>query len=781
MNQYKRIHKVAVLGAGVMGAQIAAHFVNAGFQVILYDLPAQKGDPNSLVKGAIHALKTLSPSPLATDQTIQGIQAANYEQDLGQLETCDLVIEAISERMDWKKSLFDKVIPHLHRNAILATNTSGLSIQDLADSLPDQLKSRFVGMHFFNPPRYMRLVELISHRATSPALLDHLETFLVTYLGKGVIRAKDSPNFIGNRIGVFALLTVMQYAEQYNIPPDVVDALTGSLIGRPKSATFRTLDVVGLDTMAYVVNTMKQGLKDDPWISRFYFPGWVEDLIHKGHLGQKTKQGVYLKKDKDILVIDRKENNYRVSKPQIAPEIQSIFKSASTHWLIGLKGNSHPQAQFLWSAFRDLFHYSAYHLTDIADTVRDVDLAMRWGYGWQQGPFEVWQAAGWTLIAEALDQTIPVPAWVKDSLQGPYTSKGAWAPASKSYQARSQLPVYQKQLVAEPVLAEAQDSGKVIFETDAVTLFSTASYPDVPVLSFKTKQNTISEAVLDGIQEAIERSEADYNGLVLWQGLDEPFSLGANLQDVLNAIAANQFEAIERVVSKFQSTAIKIRNSSIPVVAAIQGFTLGGGAELAMHCARIVAGLETYMGLVEVGVGILPAGGGTKELAYRAAKAAKGKSVEPVVTRYFEQIMKAEVSTSARDARTKDYLRSSDAIVMHSGELLYRALQEAKHLSDSNYVAPIVLPFPVAGRDVQANFQTHLVNLREGGFISDHDYLIGSLIAEVITGGGVREGMFVTEEWMLAKEFEMIMRLLKTKPTQQRIQHLLETGKPLRN
>ncbi|MFO1257323.1 MAG: 3-hydroxyacyl-CoA dehydrogenase/enoyl-CoA hydratase family protein [Gammaproteobacteria bacterium] len=781
MNQYNRIHKVAVLGAGVMGAQIAAHFVNAGFQVILYDLPAQKGDPNSLVKGAIHALKTLSPSPLATDQTLQGIHAANYEHDLNQLTSCDLVIEAISERMDWKKSLFDKVIPHLHQTAILASNTSGLSIQALADDLPENIRSRFVGMHFFNPPRYMRLVELISHDASSTALLDHLETFLVTYLGKGVIRAKDSPNFIGNRIGVFALLTVMQYAEHYDIPPDVVDALTGSLIGRPKSGTFRTLDVVGLDTMAYVVNTMKQGLKNDPWSNRFYFPTWIEDLIHKGYLGQKTKQGVYLKKDRDILVIDRKESNYRISKPQIANEIQSIFKSTSSHWLIALKESSHPQAQFLWSAFRDLFHYSAYHLTDMANTVRDVDLAMRWGYGWQQGPFEIWQAAGWSLIADALDKTISVPVWVNEIDQGPYTLKGAWAPASKCYQARSQLPVYQRQIVAEPVLAEVQDASKTIFETDAVKLFSISNYLDVPVLSFKTKQNTISEAVLDGIQEAIERAEVDYKGLVLWQGLDEPFSLGANLQDVLKAVAANQFEAIERVVTKFQATAIKIRASRVPIVAAIQGFTLGGGAELAMHCARRVAALETYMGLVEVGVGILPAGGGTKELAYRAARVASGKSVEPIVTRYFEQIMKAEVSTSAREALAKDYMCRSDSIVLHSGELLYRALQEARHLSDNNYLAPNILPFAVAGRDVQANFQTHLVNLREGAFISDHDYLIGSLIAEVITGGGVPEGMCVTEEWMLEKEREMIMRLIKTKPTQQRIQHLLETGKPLRN
>lgn len=775
------IKKIAVLGAGVMGAQIAAHFVNGGFKVILFDLPSQKGDPNALIKSGIQALKTLSPSPLALASALPTIEAANYEQDLEKLRECDLVIEAISERMDWKLALFEKISPHLNPKAILASNTSGLSIQALAEKLPVAQQSRFLGMHFFNPPRYMRLVELIAHSKTSPVLLDELESFLVTYLGKGVVRAKDSPNFIGNRIGVFALLSVMQYAEEYNIPPDVVDALTGSLIGRPKSATFRTLDVVGLDTMAYVVNTLKQGLQDDPWIKRLAFPSWLEDLIHKGHLGQKTKQGVYQKKGKDILVIDRKEGGYRVSKPQIASEVQAIFKSSSTHWLIALKDSSHPQAQFLWSAFRDLFHYSAYHLKEIGHTVRDVDLAMRWGYGWQQGPFEIWQAAGWSKIAEALDKNIEIPDWVTENKQGPYSPKGAWSPESKSYQARSILKVYEKQIFPELLLTEEVHNGKTIFETDTVRLWCAENNNSIPVLSFKTKQNTISESVLDGIQEAIARAEVDYQGLVIWQGLDRPFSLGANLQDVLNAVQANKFDAIENVVTKFQATALRMRSASVPVVTALQGFTLGGGCELAMHSARIVAALESYVGLVEVGVGIIPAGGGSKELAYRAAKLANGKSIEPFITRYFEQIMKAEVSGSAKDAVQKNYLQASDQIVMHSGELLHRALLEAMHLSQSAYVAPIVLPFPVAGRDVQANFQTHLVNLREGEFISDHDYLVGSLIAEVLTGGGVPEGMLVTEQWMLEKEQEMIMRLIKTKPTQQRMQHLLETGKPLRN
>ena len=390
-----RIRKVAVLGAGVMGAQIAAHLVNANVETILFDLPAKEGSKNGIVDKAIANLGKLSPAPLAAKDRAAAIIPANYDQNLEWLKGCDLIIEAIAERLDWKKDLYAKILPFVGPKAILASNTSGLSINSLAEVLDESLHHRFCGVHFFNPPRYMHLAELIPCARTDKAVLEGLEGFLVTTLGKGVVYAKDTPNFIGNRIGVFSILSTLHHTAAFGLGFDEVDALTGPLLGRPKSATYRTSDVVGLDTMAHVIKTMADTLPDDPWHQYFKAPEWLQALIAKGALGQKTGAGIFQKRGKDIVVIDLAKQDYRPATGEAAPEVVEILKLKDpAEKFAKLRASEHKQAQFLWSIFRDLFHYSAYPLESIADTARDVDLAIRWGYGWSLGPFETWQAAG---------------------------------------------------------------------------------------------------------------------------------------------------------------------------------------------------------------------------------------------------------------------------------------------------------------------------------------------------------------------------------------------------
>src|SRR4051794_18743376 len=419
------VRKVAVLGAGVMGAQIAAHFANCNVPVLLFELAAPGTDPNANVLKAVENLHKLEPSPLSVQSKTAQIEPANYDQHLPLLADCDLVIEAIAERPDLKKSLYEKVVPHLSAHAVLASNTSGLSIDSLAQHLPEAMRARFCGVHFFNPPRYMYLVEVIPCAQTDPQVLDRFEPFLVTTLGKGVIRAKDTPNFIANRVGVFSIIALAHHTQRLNLGFDVVDALTGPLIGRPKSATYRTLDVVGLDTLAHIVAGIRENLKSDPWHAYFELPDWYRQLVEQGAFGQKTGVGVYRKQGKEILVLDRATREYRPAHQEADPQVAELAKIKNpAERLEKLRASSHPQAQLLWSSMRDTLHYCAYHLAEIAENVRDVDFAMRWGFGWREGPFELWQAAGWQQVARWISEeiaagktmaSVPLPAWATQS------------------------------------------------------------------------------------------------------------------------------------------------------------------------------------------------------------------------------------------------------------------------------------------------------------------------------------------------------------------------------
>ena len=864
------IRRVAVLGAGVMGAQIAAHLVNANIETLLFDLP-KESDPspspssppqagerdtvslresslNGNVNRAIEGLKKLEPAPISSPSKLAFIQAANYEQHLERLRECDLVIEAIAERMDLKADLYRRVAPYLSEHAIFASNTSGLSINQLAQSFPERLRHRFCGIHFFNPPRYMHLVELIACRETDAKLMDVLETFLVSTLGKGVVRAKDTPSFIANRIGVFSMLATRYHAQLHHLGFDLVDALTGRYLGRPKSATFRTLDIVGLDVFAHVVNTMRENLTDDPWHRHFELPDWFAYLVDQGALGQKTRRGIYQKIGREIHVLDLHTNEYRLSDAKVEEGVRNNLRERD--WerkLAGLRSNPHAQAQFLWAVFRDVFHYCALQLEQIADNARDVDFAVRWGFGWDDGPFEIWQQAGWQQVAGwiAADiaagkamSDVPLPSWAVDpDRTGVHTEQGSFSPSplaplpqtgeggaqrrerESKYHPRSRLAVYRRQLFPDWLTGEERQYGETVFETDEVRMWHMND--DIAILSFKSKMHTVSNEVLDGMLRAVDEAESNFSALILWQ-TEPPFSYGANLLQLMQGVqlpekgmfgklkqaasrvkytiaggggfgdivdaAAGNVPHVEAVVAKFQQVSQRLKYALVPTISAVDGLALGGGCEFSIHCARIVATLESYIGLVEVGVGLLPAGGGCKEMTLRASLEAERFTNEnridvfPYLRRYFQNIAMGEVTKSAELAREMGYLRASDRIVMNRFELLHVAKEEARALNATAYRPPLPMSrIAVAGRTGYATLKAAMVNMKEGGFISDHDYNIGCRIAETMCGGDVDAGSMVDEQWLLDLERKNFMALLATFKTQDRIEYMLKNSKPLRN
>ena len=801
------VKKVAVLGAGVMGAQIAAHLVNCKIPVVLFDLAAKEGPKNGIVTRAIEGLKKLKPAPLGVPEDAALIQQANYEEHMDVLKECDLIIEAIAERMDWKSDLYHKIAPFIAEGAMVASNTSGLSITKLSEALPESIKPRFCGIHFFNPPRYMTLVELINTPTTGEAVLDNLEAFVTSGLGKNVIRAIDTPNFIANRVGIAGMLATMKEAENFGLSYDIVDDLTGKKLGRASSGTFRTADIVGLDTMAHVIKTLQDNLGDgpdktpDPFTDMYGTPPVLAKLLESKSLGKKTGAGFYKKVGRDILRLDPDSMAYVAGGAKANDVVGRMLKKPAGERLALLRNAEGTEARFLWALLRDQFHYAAVHLETIAETARDIDFAMRWGFGAKQGPFELWQQAGWlqvaTMIKEDIDagkaiSKVPLPDWV---FKGPvadaggvHTPQGSWSASAKKFVAKRQLPVYARQHFPEDVLGSNAPSfttaGTTLHEDDAIRLWTLdGDQNDVLIASIKTKMHAISPDVTEGLALGIDMAEKSYKGMVIWSN-DAVFSAGADLQAMLPAFMMSGVAAIDEVEAELQNVMLKMRYAAVPVVSAIRGLALGGGCEMAVYSAKRVAAMESYIGLVEVGVGLVPGAGGLAYIARRAAEnAAKStnKDMLPFLIEGFTAAAMATVGTGAIDSRKVGYLLDSDVIVPNVNELLFVAINEARAMFDSGYRAPLKRSFPVAGRNGLATIKGQLVNMRDGGFISAHDFHIASLIAGVVCGGDVDNGTLVTEEYVMTLERKAFCSLLEHPKTQERIMGMMSTGKPVRN
>ena len=812
MKQYfdKAFSKVAVLGSGTMGGQIAAHFANLGIDVTMFDMSEEA------LNASLQTMKKLKPTPLATPSILDSIKTKTYDS-LELLLDCDFILESIVENLDIKKQLFAKISPFVRDDAVLVTNTSGLSINTIAEHAPEALRSQIFGVHFFNPPRYLPLVELIRTNYSDEKLLQKAEGFIASALGKEVVYANDNPAFIANRIGVFSFLAVLKHAENFNLSPDTVDALTGKRIGRPASASFRTLDVVGLDVMKNVVKNIFDNAKDDPWLELFKLPDWVEGLIEQGSLGSKTRKGIYEKRGKDIYVFDVDLGDYRLSDKSISPIVKKILKENGNieKSLLALAECDDPQAQFLWSVHRDVFHYSCYQLEHIADTVRCVDTALRSGFAWGRGIFEQAQLVGWEAVRGMLLSDInngktlgspDLPDWTLNCSQV-YCDDGAFNPKLGTYVPQSTHPVYERQLFKPILTGEKAHEQDILLESESVKLIDLGE--GIASISFKTKMNVLSAAVITDTDNALDFLEAnDFHALIFRQE-KEHFCAGANLYEVVSAVKLGLLEkepgiaakakkkafevmnpdlpklgeltSVKNMINILQSLMMRLKHGKILTVAAVDGLALGGGCELLLHCNRVVSSMNSYIGLVEVGVGVLPAGCGSKEMALRAYTNKEGDDIFPLLAKYFEQIAMAKVSMSSLEAKAMGYLKADDIIIANANELLYVAKKQAIAMLESGFKAPHDEEFKVAGKAGYANMMAQVANLYEGGFISDHDKLCVSRVARVMTVSVVEENSIVNSRAIMDLESAAFLELLATEKTQERIEFTLRNNKPLRN
>ncbi|HSM92977.1 MAG TPA: 3-hydroxyacyl-CoA dehydrogenase NAD-binding domain-containing protein [Anaeromyxobacteraceae bacterium] len=769
----ERIEKVAVLGAGVMGGTIAAHLANAGLDVLLLDV----------VTPSLDALRAVKPAALFVPSAAARIRVGTFADDAARLRDRDWVIEVVVERMDVKRKLLaETVAPNLGPAAILTTNTSGLSVNALAEALPEPLRRRFLVTHFFNPPRYMRLLEIVASRHTDPAVVAGMAEFLSRRLGKGIVFGKDTPNFIANRIGVYSICNAVRHMLDLGLTVEEVDAVAGTATARPRSAAFGTADLVGLDTLRHVAANSFELLPGDDERDVFRLPPFVDAMVEQGLLGNKAKAGFFKKvKGPDgtaRLQLDPGTGGYV---PTTRPKLASVEAAKGIDdpaaRLQAVLAGSDKAAQFAWRNLRDTLLYAFKRIPEIADDVVNVDNAMRWGFNWELGPFEMLDAIGVARFVErAVADGVAVPPALR-AIERFYRVDGA----ARRFTA---LDGSGEREVPRPArafdLALLKRNGALIERTPGASILSLGD--GVLGLEFHTKMNAIGGDVLATIVKAVKRAEAEGVALVV-ANQGPAFSAGANLALLAAGVAEGAWDEIALMVRNFQKATMALKLSRVPVVAAPHGLALGGGCEVCLHSAALNPHAETYMGLVEVGVGLLPAGGGTKELALRAVALADQyeTDVSPFVFKHFLQIATARVSASAAELASMAWLRPGDAFTMNSDELIHDAKQRALALA-GNYRPPaMATEVRAPGRSVAASIRTQLWNLREGGFISEHDEKIGRKVAEVITGGDVPAGTPVTEAYLLDLEREAFLSLCGERRTLERIQHMLKKGKPLRN
>ncbi len=759
------IQKAAVLGAGTMGSRIAAHLVNAGLPVVLLDIPAAA----PIAAQAIEALRKSKPAALFDPSLAGRIVPGNFQDDMALVADCDWVIEAVTENLAIKQALFEKVIPHLKPDAILTTNTSGLPIASIAAGMPPEIRRRFFGTHFFNPPRYMRLVEIIATPETDPTAVEAVSAFTDLRLGKEVVFARDTPNFIANRIGLFTMLESVRLMQEEDLSIEEVDALTGTAIGWPRTGTFRLADLVGLDVMAHVASNFPE--------RQLAMPPFIQTMLERRWLGDKTRQGFYRKEGDARFALDWKTLEYRpASKPHLpALEMAKNAERLAERIRLLLQGDVRKDkgARFHWRLLEALWNYSADRLPEIADNVSSIDRAMRAGFNWEMGPFELWDAAGVRQTVGRMPAASPVvarlleaggEAWYRENGRecfDPVT--GAWR----------EIPV------AEGVarVANFRASNGVVRGNAGASLVDLGD--GVACLELHSKKNAIGEDIVRLVTETL-RADGDavrnFAAFVIANDGDN-FSVGANLMQFLLAAQEGEWDELDLAVRAFQRMTAAIKFCPRPVVAAPFSLCLGGGAEIAIHAARRQAHAELYLGLVEAGVGLLPAGGGCKEMTLRALGAAPD-----ALRRTFENIAMAKASTSAVEARRLGYLSDGDRITMNRERLLNDAKELALGMASAGYAPPAPREdIPAPGESVLATFKLGVRMMREGEYISDHDVKVANKVAHVLCGGKVTPGTPVSEQYLLNLEREAFLSLAGEKKTQERIAFTLKTGKPLRN
>jgi 3-hydroxyacyl-CoA dehydrogenase len=792
------VRRVAVLGAGTMGARIAAHIANAGLPVLLLDIVPASGDRNSIAAQALDSLKKAKPAAFADASFANHISIGNFEDDLAKLKDYDWVIEVVAENLEIKRSLLSKVVTHLRADAILTTNTSGLPVAKIAETLPEDVRRRWFGTHFFNPPRYMRLFELIATPESDPKAVAAIAEFADRKLGKTVVPAKDVPNFIANRIGTFCMLNTLRIMEAQGLSIEEIDLLTGSVIGWPKTGTFRLADMVGIDVLGSVARNFAANISDErPDVK---LPAIIEQLIERKWLGDKTKQGFYKKErgpdGKDVrLVLDFNTLEYKPSARAAFAEIEMAKTNDSLAGRISTLLGGNPEkdrvAKFYWQVLPELWAYAANRIGEVAETIVEIDRAMQAGFNWELGPFAMWDVAGVPeTVATMRAMGLAIPPAVEKLLASGGTS---WYRAEGGeffdVESGAYRPVDQNPELAR--VARFKKSNGVYAQNAGISLIDVGH--GIGCFEFHSKMNSLGQDIVSFLHQKLQPgSDAvkHFDGFIITSDAQN-FSVGANLMQLLLAIQDEEWDEIDWVVRGFQEMTQAIKFCPRPVVAAPFGLCLGGGTEISMHSARRQPHLELYSGLVETGVGLLPAGGGCKEMVLRAITASdavhadsRGESVEvyETISDVFETIAMAKVSTSAFEARSLRILEKSDLITMNRDRLVSDAKAQALGLVHAGYTAPVPrTDIPAPGASVQATLKLGIYTMLEGEYISAHDAKVATHVARVLSGGNVTSGTPMSEQYLLDLEREGFLSLCGEAKTLERIGFTLKTGKPLRN
>jgi 3-hydroxyacyl-CoA dehydrogenase len=749
-----------VLGAGTMGAQIAAHLANAGVPVLLLDLNA------GVARDGLKRAAALRPDPFFTRDGAALVTTGGFDADLDRLGQVDWIIEAVVERLDVKRELFQRLETVRRSDAIVSSNTSGIPIAALADGRGAAFRAHLVGTHFFNPPRYLRLVEMIATVDTDRAVFDRLAAFIDHRLGKGVVAAKDTPNFIANHLALFGVVETLRVLESGGYTIEEIDAITGRALGRPKSATFRTMDIAGIDVLGHVARNLAERLPDQAARRRFTLPPLVEALIERGTVGEKAGAGFYKKVGPDILTLDPATLSYRPKQSARLPSIEAargiddVGERVRTLFL-----GSDKVGAFLRQTLGPLLVYTAEVTPDIACSIDDVDRAMKWGFGWELGPFELWNAIGPRAVLDAVQPPQPPPLIAELLASGRDRFRpGPVPPAAPDLQ----------------ILRAAKDRQRVIRSNPGASLIDLGD--NVLAIELHSKMNAIGGDTVQMLHAGLKEAAANFAALVV--GTDAAdFSAGANLMLLLLEAQEGNWDEVDLMIRTFQGATQALRYSPVPVVVAPCGLTLGGGCEIALHADRIQAAAESYIGLVEVGVGLIPGGGGTKEMVARASQAANGaaQELQPFVQTAFETVAFAKTSTSAAQARQLGYLRDHDVITMNRERLISDAKAVARERAREGYTPPAAASITVGGDSLSAALKLGVHLAWRAGRISDYDAVIGRTLAHIMGGGNLPHATKVTEQYLLDLEREAFLKLCGERKTLERIQHTLKTGKPLRN